>query len=317
MPTVDPLPLEPLRRRGFAVAYRMLGSVADAEDLAQEALLRLTRADPRPDEPGAWITTVVTRLAIDELRSARARRETYVGPWLPEPLLQDPAAGPADRVALADSLSQALLVALELLSPTERAAFLLREAFGYDYARIATVLDRNEASCRQLVARARRQLAARRPRFDPDEAHRDELLERFLAAAESGDLAALEATLADDAVLVSDGGGKAVAARRPIVGADRVARFMAGTARKRHRWGTFTEERVRVNGQPGRLLRGPDDDGLWDVLSIDVVDGRITTVRIQRNPDKLAHLRAGGPDLRGRPSLSGATAAASPGRRRR
>jgi len=271
--------LDDLRRHGFAVACRMLGTVADAEDVVQDALLRLTRTDPAPDEPAAWVTTVVTRRAIDVLRSARVRRETYVGPWLPEPLLEDPAPGPAERTALADSLSQAL-----------RAAFLLREAFAYDYPRIAAILDRNEPACRQLVTRARKHLEAARPRFDADEAAHDRLLARFVAAAEEGDLDELEALLHDDAVLYSDGGGKALAAKRPILGAARVARFMAGVARRRREHGIEPDaERVRVNGRPGHLRRH-EDGRPATVLTIDVVDGRIAAVLIQRNPDKLAHL---------------------------
>src|ERR1700759_4540178 len=187
--------LERLRRHGFGVAYRMLGSVAESEDVAQEALLRLTRQDGPIDEPAAWITTVTTRLSINVLRSARARREAYVGPWLPEPLLEDPAPGPASRAELADSLSLALLVLLEQLNPVERAAYLLREVFGYDYARIADIIEQSEVNSRQLVSRARRHLEADRPRFDPDEGAREALLDRFLAAAEEGDLPALEELL--------------------------------------------------------------------------------------------------------------------------
>jgi RNA polymerase sigma-70 factor (ECF subfamily) len=281
--------LEAVRRRGFGVAYRMLGSVSEAEDVAQEAVLRLTRAEEPIDEPAAWITTAATRLSIDVLRSARTRRETYVGPWLPEPLIEDRAADPGAHVELADTLSQAFLVLLERLTPLERAAFLLREVFDYDYAQIARIVDRSEASSRQLVTRAKKHLAASRPRFDADEELRDRLLERFLAAAEEGDLEALEALLAEDAVLYADGGGKATAARKPLHGAARIARVVAGIARKQRRWGPLGLQLVRVNRQPGRILRTPDGK-IWDVLSIDVVDGRIQAVRIVRNPDKLAHL---------------------------
>src|SRR3954447_1670894 len=220
--------LEALRRHGFGVAYRMLGSVSEAEDVAQEALLRLTRQEQSIDEPTAWITTVATRLSINVLRSARARRESYVGPWLPEPLVEDPAPGPASRAELADSLSLALLVLLERLSPVERAAYLLREVFGYEYAEVAHIIERTEVNARQLVTRARKHLEASRPRFDADEAARDALLERFLAAAEEGDLAKLEELLAEDAVLYADGGGKAMAAPEPLFGAALIARFMAG-----------------------------------------------------------------------------------------
>jgi RNA polymerase sigma-70 factor (ECF subfamily) len=281
--------LEAARRRGFAVAYRMLGTVAEAEDVAQEALIRLARAEEPIEEPAAWITTVATRLSIDVLRLARVRREAYVGPWLPEPLVEDLDGEPAARAELADSVSQAFLVMLERLTPVERAAFLLREVFEYDYPAIAEIVGRNEANARQLVARAKKHLHAGAPRFDADGAVRDRLIERFIAAAEDGDLDALERMLAEDAVLYSDGGGKAKAARRPIVGAGRIAKLLAAVARTQRRHGPFALELVRVNGQPGRILRKPDGD-IWDVLSIDVVGGRIKAVRIVRNPDKLARL---------------------------
>ncbi len=333
--------LDELRRHGFAVAYRMLGSVAEAEDVAQEALLRLTRQEAPIDEPAAWITTVVTRLSINVLKSARVRRESYVGPWLPEPLVEDPAPGPASRAELADSLSLALLVLLERLTPVERAAYLLREVFGYEYAQIADIIERTEVNSRQLVTRARKHLEASRPRFDADEAARDALLERFLAAAEEGDLKGLEELLAKDAVLYADSGGKAMAPQEPLVGATLIARFMAAVSQVRPPSGQLESRRVKVNGQPGRLVRGPaerhfgeperlaavkalellkggDVDAerlavlvkegreaarttppvpqqgeelhVWSVLTVDVVDGRIQTVRIVRNPDKLGHL---------------------------
>jgi RNA polymerase sigma-70 factor, ECF subfamily len=333
--------LEALRRHGFGVAYRMLGSVSEAEDVAQEALVRLTRQEGPIDEPAAWMTTVATRLSINVLKSARARRESYVGPWLPEPLVEDPAPGPASRAELADSLSLALLVLLERLTPVERAAYLLREVFGYEYAEISDIIERTEVNSRQLVTRARKHLEANRPRFDADEAARDALLERFLAAAEDGDLEALEQLLAKDAVLYADSGGKAMAPREPLFGATLIARFMAAVAQARPDSGEFENRRVRVNGQPGRLLRGPAEQPLgeaerleaektlarvkagdvdaeelaelvkrareagsrttaavpvqaeirvWSVLTVDVVDGRIQTVRIVRNPDKLGHL---------------------------
>jgi RNA polymerase sigma-70 factor, ECF subfamily len=330
--------LEALRRHGFGVAYRMLGSVSEAEDVTQEALLRLTRQEGPIDEPAAWITTVVTRLSINVLRSARARRESYVGPWLPEPLVEDPAPDPASRAELADSLSLAMLVLLERLTPVERAAYLLREVFGYGYAEIADVIEQTEVNSRQLVARARKHLEANRPRFDPDEAARDALLERFLAAAEEGDLEALEELLAKDAVLYADSGGKARAPQEPLFGAAVIARFMAAVAQARPPSDELESRRVRVNGQPGRLVRGPAERPLgeaerlaaekalarvksgdidaeelaalvreareaagpapqeqaevrvWSVLTVDVVEGRIQTVRVVRNPDKLAHL---------------------------
>jgi RNA polymerase sigma-70 factor (ECF subfamily) len=295
--------LETLRRHGFGIAYRMLGSVSEAEDVAQEALLRLTCQDEPIDEPAAWVTTVATRLSINVLRSARSRREAYVGPWLPEPLVEDPAPGPASRAELADSLSLAMLVLLERLTPVERAAYLLREVFGYAYAEIAEIIEQSEVNSRQLVTRARKHLEARRPRFDADESARDALLVRFLAAAEEGDLAALEELLANDAVLYADSGGKARAPGEPIVGAELIARFMAAVAKIHPPFGEFESRLVRVNGQPGRVVRGPvegypeeeipaqeGDVRVWSVLAVDVVDGRIQTVRIVRNPDKLGHL---------------------------
>lgn len=286
---MDDRELEALRRHGFGVAYRMLGSVAEAEDVAQEALLRLTRQEAPIEEPAAWVTTVVTRLSINVLKSARARRESYVGPWLPEPLLEDPAPGPASRAELADSLSLALLVLLERLNPVERAAYLLHDVFGYEYAEIAAIIEQTEVNSRQLVTRARKRLEASRPRFDADEAARDALLDRFLAAAEEGDLAALESLLAEDAVLYADSGGKALAPPEPLVGAAEIARFLATVGQRlRSPEDALESRRVRVNGQPGRLVRGPA--GVVSVLTVDVVGGRIETVRIVRNPDKLAHL---------------------------
>src|SRR3954471_8087173 len=256
--------LEALRRHGFGVAYRMLGSVSEAEDIAQEALLRLTREEGPIDEPAAWVTTVATRLSINVLKSARVRREAYVGPWLPEPLVEDPAPGPASRAEVADSLSLALLVLLERLTPVERAAYLLREVFGYEYGEVARIIERTEVNTRQLVTRARKRLEASRPRFDPDEAARDALLERFLAAAEEGDLGALEELLAKDAVLYADGGGKAMAAQEPLVGRAVIARFMAAVSQARPASGAFESRRVRVNGQPGRLVRAPAEPPLGE-----------------------------------------------------
>lgn len=334
---VDDSELEELRRHGFGVAYRMTGSVSEAEEIVQEALLRLTRQEQEIEEPAAWITTVVTRLSINVLRSARTRRESYVGPWLPEPLLEDQAPGPESRAELADSLSLALLVLMEQLTPAERAAYLLREVFGYQHAEIAAIIGQSEVNSRQLATRARKHLEASRPRFDPDEAARDALLERFLAAAEEGDLEALEEMLARDAVLYADSGGKAMAPQKPLFGAAPIARFIAAVAQARFASAEFESERVRVNGQPGRLVRAPAepeprqedllaaeralarltsedldaselaalaeearDAGsraprpaeirVRSVLTVDVVGGRIQTVRIVGNPDKLAHL---------------------------
>jgi RNA polymerase sigma-70 factor (ECF subfamily) len=292
--TVSDEDLAALRRHAFGVAYRMLGSVAEAEDVAQETLLRLTRQEARIEEPSAWVTTVTTRLSINVLKSARVRREAYVGPWLPEPVLEDLAPGPAARAELADSLSLALLVVLERLNPVERAAFLLREVFGYEYAEIARIIEQTEVNSRQLVTRARKHVEAGRPRFDADEAARDALLARFLTAADAGDLEALEALLAQDAVLYADHGGKAMAPPEPLVGAGPIARFLVMVAALPH--AELESQMVKVNGQPGRVVRGPAEGPgpvelrVWSVLTVDVVDGRIQAIRVVRNPDKLQHL---------------------------
>ncbi|MBF6621787.1 MAG: RNA polymerase sigma factor SigJ [Patulibacter sp.] len=283
------------RRTAFAIAYRMLGSVADAEDIAQETVVRLTQEDEVAN-PDAWATTVATRLSIDQLRSARVRREAYVGPWLPEPLVVDPRSNPthpvdpADRAELAETLSQALLVALERLTPVERAAFLLREVFDYDYGRIAEIVDRSEDNARQLVTRAKKHVAAGRPRFDPDEQARDRLFARFVEAIDGGDLDGLEHLLAADVVLWGDGGGVVKAALIPVEGPADVARFLVHTDRYRRKLDdSIVAEPVVVNGQPGRLLRRTDGS-VFAVTTVDVVDGRIAAVRTVRNPEKLAHL---------------------------
>jgi RNA polymerase sigma-70 factor (ECF subfamily) len=290
MPRED---LDAASERAFDVSYRMLGSVRDAEDIGQEAMLRLARADRPIDEPVAWVTTVATRLSIDHLRLARVQRETYVGPWLPEPLVVEPGPGPADHADVAEAVSQALLVVLERLTPMERAAFLLREAFGYEYADIAAIIGREEANCRQLVARARKHVQAGRPRFDPDPAVRRRLLEDFIAAAEEGDLARLERTLAEEAVFYADGGGNVPASRHPLVGANRIARAVVAVVRTQRRRGGLEHVAVTVNGQPG-ALRLTGDGALLDLFALDVADGRIQAVRVMRNPDKLAHMWARG-----------------------
>ncbi len=277
------------RRAAFAIAYRMLGSVADAEDVAQETLIRLEGADDVAN-PEAWATTVATRLSIDQLRSARVRREAYEGPWLPEPLVVDPRPDPADQAELSDTLSQALLVALERLTPVERAAFLLREAFDYDYGRIAEIVDRTEANARQLVTRAKKHVAAGRPRFDAADEDRDRLFARFLDAVERGDLEGLEDLLAADVVLWGDGGGEVPAARIPVRGPSDVARFLVHTDRYRRKLdATISSEAVVVNGQPGRLLRRTDGT-VFAVVAVDVIGGRIAAIRAMRNPRKLTHL---------------------------
>ncbi|MEV7159899.1 RNA polymerase sigma-70 factor [Streptomyces misionensis] len=272
------------------VAYRMLGRVADAEDVVQDAWLRWSRADHTEiREPRAYLVRITTRLAIDRLRLARSRAESYVGPWLPEPCLTeygDTAPDAADRAVLADSVSLAVLVVLESLSPLERAVFVLREAFGFPYAEIAALLDRGEPAVRQLAGRARRHVAERRPRYDVDPARRRELTERFLVAASGGDLDGLMSVLAPDVRLVADGGGKVRSALRILHGADKVARFLAAVMPEAVP--DLTVRALEVNGGPAALvLSGGKPDSLFQ---LDVVDGRVTSVYIQRNPDKLRHL---------------------------
>jgi RNA polymerase sigma-70 factor (TIGR02957 family) len=283
---------EELRPRAFAIAYRMLGSVSEAEDVVQEAYLRLHRAEQggeRIESPRAYLSTVVTRLAIDGLRSARARRETYVGEWLPEPLLADPEADPARQAEVADTLSLAFLVLLESLSPEQRAVFLLREVFDYPYDRIAEIVGKSEANVRQLAVRARRHVEERRVRFDTSREQREQLAGRFFAAATEGDLPALEALLAEDVELHGDGGGKVPALARALFGRTRVARTLRNWARTGSRLGKWQVRRVDVNGQPGAMLldrRGQ----LFAVMAVDVADGQIQSIRSIVNPDKLGHL---------------------------
>jgi RNA polymerase sigma-70 factor (ECF subfamily) len=294
--TSETTDFEQLRRLTFAIAYRMTGSVKDAEEICQEALLRLERArheGEEPESPKAWLSTVTTRLAIDHVRSARARREQYVGPWLPEPLLTEEGPGPAEQAEVADSLSQAFLVLLETLTPVERAVFLLREVFGYDYPQIAETVGKREENCRQIAARARKHVEAKRTRFDADDQRREELLERFLEASESGDAATLKTMLATDAVVYSDGGGKISAARHPFAGVDRIARFMVKITRVRLERGGFGRRPAKVNGQPAQLLIAPDGT-VSDVLMLDIAEDEVQTIRIIRNPDKLLHLQGAG-----------------------
>jgi RNA polymerase sigma-70 factor (ECF subfamily) len=276
------------RPRLLRLAYSELGDLGEAEDVVQEAWLRLERTGAdRIEDLDAWLTTVVARLALDTLRSARVRREAYVGPWLPEPLVTDSGPGPDETAELADSVSLAFLVLLEELTPVERAVFLLREVFGYDYAAVAATVGKSEDNCRQLVVRARQRLAARRTRFEADSAHGRELTARFLSACMTGDLEGLLGMLADDVVLWSDGGGKVAAARRPVAGRDKVGRFLLGIAEKGA--GDYEGRLVAVNGQPGAVF---GRDGRVDyAFSLDVLDGQVVGVRIVANPDKLAHLR--------------------------
>ena len=283
---------EELRPPAFAIAYRMLGSVSEAEDVVQEGLLRLHRTleeGQRVESPRAYVSTVVTRLAIDQLRSARARRETYTGEWLPEPLVAAEEGDPAWEAELADSLSFAFLVVLESLSPEQRAAFLLREVFDYPYDRIAEIIGKSEDASRQLVSRARRQVEERRPRYEPSDELRDELARRFFAAARDGEVQELEALLAEDVVLHGDGGGRVPAIARPLHGRGQVAKALAGWARVAARGGGFELRPVEVNGQPGALTLDVDRR-IIGVLTLDIAGGRIQAVNSVVNPEKLGHL---------------------------
>jgi RNA polymerase sigma-70 factor (TIGR02957 family) len=281
-----------LRPRAFAIAYRMLGSVAEAEDVVQEGLLRLhgrLEAGEEIESPQAFLSTIVTRLAIDELRSARARRETYVGEWLPEPIVSDPDSDPAERAELADSLSLAFLVVLESLTPEQRAVFLLREVFDYPYDRIAGIVGRSEDASRQLAARARRRVAAAEPRFETTPEQEERLASEFFAAVGDGDLESLERLLAADVELHGDGGGKAPALARPIAGRTRAARTLVAWSRAAARFGGVEIRRVAVNGQPGATVSLPDGR-LINVIALELGDGEVRAVRSIVNPDKLGHL---------------------------
>ena len=284
--------LDELRPASFAIAYRMLGSVAEAEDVVQEALLRVHRsleAGERIDSPRAFVATVTTRLAIDELRSARSRREHYVGDWLPEPILTDGEDDPARHAEMADSLSLAMLVLLESLSPEQRAVVLLRDVFDYGYGEIARIVGKSEDNVRQLASRARGHLEQRRPRFQTSREQRDELARRFFAAVQDGDLAGLEALLAHDVTLTGDGGGKAPALARPLHGRNRVARALLNWSRLAARIPGASMRQAEVNGTPGGLLLD-GDDRLVGVWALDISGGEIIGMSSIVNPDKLQHL---------------------------
>jgi RNA polymerase sigma-70 factor (ECF subfamily) len=278
-----------LRPLVFSIAYRMLGSVVEAEDVTQEAFLRLHRDTTEAASPEAYATTVTVRLAIDHLRSARVRRERYVGSWLPEPLLTtgeefDPAA----RAETDESLSVAFLAVLERLSPVQRAVFLLREVFEYDYDQIAAIVAKSPQTCRQILVRARAHIEQARPRFTVTPAERDTLAERFFAACRDGDLAGLERLLAEHVEFHGDGGGKAPAVRKPVVGRVQVARFMLGLMRQA-RHNALRMEPVAVNGQPGARVIDADGHTL-SVMALDIADGHVRGVYNMLNPDKLRHL---------------------------
>jgi RNA polymerase sigma-70 factor (TIGR02957 family) len=282
---------EDLRSLLFSIAYRMLGSVSDAEDIVQESLLRLHVSLDRGvtvESPRAFLTTVATRLAIDELRSARARRETYFGPWIPEPLLVSTGPDPAEAAERDESLALSFLVLLETLSPVERAVFLLREVFAYDYDQIAMIVEKTEANCRQIFGRARQRIAARTARFQVTRQERDELAARFVDAVENGELSRLEAYLAADATFYGDGGGKARGLPVPIHGRDRIHRLLLGFLPE-HRAAGGRVLRVPVNGEPGILFF--DGDGhLISVFAMEIGDSGIQAIRSVINPDKLGHL---------------------------
>ncbi len=284
--------LAELRPVSFAIAYRMLGSVAEAEDVVQEALLRVHRAlseGQQIESPRAFVATVTTRLAIDELRSARMRRERYVGDWLPEPILTDASDDPAAHAEMADSLSLAMLVVLESLSPEQRAVLLLREVFDYDYGQIAEIVGKSEDNVRQLAVRARRHVEDRRPRFQSSREQRDELARRFFAAVSDGDLGGLEALLAHDVALTGDGGGKVPALARSLHGRNRVARTLLNWVKLGARLPGASIRPVQVNGGPGALLLDADER-VVAVWALEIAGNQIQAISSIVNPSKLAHL---------------------------
>ena len=284
--------LDDLRPFAFAIAYRMLGSVAEAEDVTQEALLRVHQSLEHGEQiasPRAFVATVTTRLAIDELRSARVRRESYVGEWLPEPIITDGEDDPARHAETADSLSLAMLVLLESLSPEQRAVLLLHDVFDYPYPEIAAIVGKSEDNVRQLASRARRHVGERRPRFQTTREQRDELTQRFFEAAEQGDLAGLEALLAHDVELTGDGGGKAPALARTLHGRNRVARALINWFNRASRLPGLTIRLVEINGDPGALYLDAEERVI-SVLALDIAGGQIRAINGVVNPDKLRHL---------------------------
>jgi len=284
--------LDELRPRAFAIAYRMLGSVTEAEDVVQEALLRLhgvLEAGEKIEVPEAYLATVVTRLGINRLRSAQRQRETYVGEWLPEPVVTGGLDDPAVHAEMSDSLSLAFLVLLERLSPEQRAVFLLREVFDYGYDAIAEIVGKSEAACRQLAVRARRQVEQDRPRFEASRQEHNDLARMFMTAAQTGDLDGLEALLAHDVALHGDGGGKVRAIAHPLFGRRRVARTVLNWVRVVMGIEGFSTRPVEVNGHPGALGLDGQQRVLF-ALSLDIADGQIQDIRSIVNPDKLRHL---------------------------
>ncbi|UFR04573.1 RNA polymerase sigma-70 factor [Streptomyces sp. Go40/10] len=277
-----------LRPLLFSIAYRILGSVSEAEDAVQETWLRYVDSPTEPRSVRAFLSATVTRLSIDVLRSARVRREAYVGPWFPEPLLADPYEDPARSAELADSVSLAALLLLERLSPLERAVFVLREVFDFGFPEIASAVGRSEAACRQLAVRARRHMTEGRPRFEADRTAREELASRFFDALREGDVTGLQDLLAADASMVGDGGGKSPQLARAVLGADKVARLL-GSVIAQLALVDATFQTHEINGQPGAIFR--DRDGkVLQTLALDVLDGRIHAIRLVGNPDKLGHV---------------------------
>jgi RNA polymerase sigma-70 factor (TIGR02957 family) len=284
--------LDELRPVSFAIAYRMLGSVSEAEEVVQEALLRVHQAIDSGEElesPRAYVSTITTRLAINELRSARARRERYVGEWLPEPIVTDGEDDPARHAETADSLSVAMLVLLESLSPEQRAVLLLHDVFDYDYPQIASIVGKNEDNVRQLASRARRHVEQGRPRFQTSREQRDELARRFYEAAEQGDLEGLESLLAHDVQLTGDGGGKAPALARTLRGRTRVARMLIQWLSDESRAPGISMRAVEVNCGPGALFLD-GEERLIGVTALEIGDGEIKGISSVANPDKLGHL---------------------------
>jgi RNA polymerase sigma-70 factor (ECF subfamily) len=279
---------EELRPLLFAIAYRILGSVAEAEDAVQETWLRFESSATVPTSTKAFLAAVVTRVSIDVLRSARVRRETYVGQWFPEPLLSGLYEDPERSAELADSVSMAALLLLERLTPLERAVFVLREVFGFDFCEVAAAVQRSEAACRQLAVRARRHMDVGRPRFEADRREREQLAARFFEALRDGEVDGLRELLAADVQMVGDGGGKSPAFARTVIGADNVARVLASNFPVLARIDVRVEP-CAVNGEPGAILRDRDGN-VVSALALDVIGGRIQTIRSVVNPDKLGHV---------------------------
>jgi RNA polymerase sigma-70 factor, ECF subfamily len=284
------LTFEPYRRRLTGLAYRMLGSLSEAEDIVQDAYLRWHAAERNQvDNPRAYLSRTVARLCLDHLKSARARRETYVGPWLPEPIVDETALAPDTASELADDLSVALMMTLERLSPLERAAFLLHDVFEMEFGDIARVLERSESACRQLAARGRAHVHEARPRFRVPEDEAARLSDAFHRALVTGDAAQFAAVLAADAVLYSDGGGKRAAALNPIHGRDKIVRFFEGLARQGNLPPPGAVHRIRLGGLPGIVVVDPAG-AIDTIMTADIRDGQVVTIYAVRNPDKLGHL---------------------------